>query len=79
MDDVVDQPWWSRVGGEFWNGKCALLNPLNQVIAETQSNAGDCAQTMTDHNVCPPQVKSPSITSLEYQCQLPRLPAVDNV
>ena len=45
IDDVVDLAGWSRVGGEFWKGKCALSNPLNQVITETQSKTANCAQT----------------------------------
>ena len=28
VDDVVEtQAGWSRVGGEFWKGKCALSKP----------------------------------------------------
>ena len=62
MDDVVDQPWWSRVGGEFWNGKCALPNPLNQVITETQSIAVNYAQTTSLSSVARPPTTHPPIS-----------------
>lgn len=64
MDDVVDQPWWSRVGGEFWNGKCALPNPLNQVITETQSIAVNYAQTTSLSSVARPPTHSPTSVAL---------------